>query len=189
MQVKRRSTMERKSRRYRRRGAKPGFSALTLAQRSWPDLDMSTGGSPLGDDRYLGSSTYESQSLGRTQNYSFILPPGYYDEENADVTYPVLIFYTAKVRPHIALGSGLLYQSAMSEKRKVGESLWGKFIVILPDGKCPDDICEKGNFYLNHVDEAQNNRFQDDLYEPWISLTNALEHALPNLRLSRKTFI
>ena len=51
---------------------------------------MSTG-SPLGDDRYLGSSTYESQSLKRTQNYSFILPPGYYDEENID-DYPVLYF-------------------------------------------------------------------------------------------------
>ena len=78
------------------------FSALTLAQRSWPDLDMSTGGSPLGDDRYLGSSTYESQSLGRTQNYSFILPPGYYDEENVDVTYPVLYFLHGQGQDHVS---------------------------------------------------------------------------------------
>ena len=165
------------------------FSALTLAQRSWPDLDMSTGGSPLGDDRYLGSSTYESQSLGRTQNYSFILPPGYYDEENVDVTYPVLYFLHGQGQDHTSLlGSGLLYQSAMSEKRKVGESLWGKFIVILPDGKCPDDICEKGNFYVNHVDEAQNNRFQDDLYELMDIVDERFRTRAPELKTVPKDF-
>jgi len=165
------------------------FSAMTLAQRSWPDLDMTTGSSPLGDARYLGSDTYESQTLGRSQNYSFILPPGYYEEENAEVTYPVLYFLHGQGQDHTDnLGSALLFQSAMSEKRRVGESLWGKFIVVFPDGECPRGVCGTGNFYLNHVDGAPSTRFQDDLYELMDVIDERFRTRDPELKTVPKGF-
>ena len=52
----------------------------------------------------------------------------------------------------------------------------------------PDDICEKGNFYVNHVDEAQNNRFQDDLYELMDIVDERFRTRAPELKTVPKDF-
>ena len=76
----------------------------------------------------------------------------------------------------------------MSEKRRVGESLWGKFIVVFPDGECPRGVCGTGNFYLNHVDGASSTRFQDDLYELMDVIDERFRTRAPELKTVPKGF-
>ena len=141
-------------------------SAFAVAQSVWPHADHEVVANPIGDTRYYGSDTYESQTLGTTQEYSYILPPGYLDPENAEKRYPVLFFLHGQGQHHAdQLAYSIFTQSAMVESSKAHVAKWGKFILIYPNGRCPRGVCSSGNFWTNFVSGEQSQKFYDDFYE------------------------
>jgi hypothetical protein len=142
------------------------LSAFAIAQNAWKNLDRDTGTNPIGDTRYYGTDTYESQTLGYTQEYSYILPPGYHEPENANKRYPVLFFLHGQGQHHTdQLGYSFFTQSAMVESSRPRVAKWGKFIIVYPNGECPDEVCSSGTFWTNHASGEQSQKYYDDFYE------------------------
>jgi hypothetical protein len=142
------------------------IGAFAIAQHTWPHADHEVVANPIGDTRYFGSDTYESQTLGTTQEYSYILPPGYLDPENADKRYPVLFFLHGQGQHHTdQLAYSIFTQSAMVETSTAHVAKWGKFILIYPNGRCPSGVCSSGNFWTNFANGEKNLQFYDDFYE------------------------
>lgn len=142
------------------------IGTFAIAQNTWPHIDHEVVSNPIGDTRYYGTETYESHTLGSTQEYSYILPPGYLDPENTDKRYPVLFFLHGQGQHHRdQLAYSIFTQSAMVESSKIGVAKWGKFIIIYPNGRCPSGVCSSGNFWTNFSDGQQSLKFYDDFYE------------------------
>lgn len=141
-------------------------SAFAIAQNVWPHADRKLEPSPLGDERYFGSDSYESQTLGTSQDFSYVLPPGYHEPENAEKHYPVLFFLHGQGQHHTdQFAFSLFTQSAMSESAGDHEAHWGKFILIAPNGRCPSGVCNTGHFWTNFASGEQSQKFYDDFYE------------------------
>ena len=145
---------------------------MSIAQGFWPRADKSYRRSPVGDPGYIGQDSYMSQTLGREQTYSYVLPPGYHDPEYADEDYPVLYFLHGQGMDHEGTAAtGILFQIAMSESQLPGVSDWTKFIIIFPNGECPEgtadkpEPCHSGNFWTDFVDGEQDTQFQTDFME------------------------
>ena len=112
-------------------------SAFAIAQNVWPHADRELEPTPLGDERYFGSDTYESQTLEMEQQFSYILPPGYHEPENADKRYPVVFFLHGQGQHHTdQFAFSIFTQSAMAESGEGMKAQWGKFILIAPNGRC-----------------------------------------------------
>jgi len=101
-----------------------------------------------------------------------VLPPGYHEPEYADETYPVLYFLHGQGMDHEGTAAmGILFQIAMSESQLPGVSDWTKFILIFPNGECPEgtannpEPCHSGNFWMDFVDDKPATNFQSDLLE------------------------
>lgn len=143
------------------------LSAMSIAQLQWPDTNLSTKPSnPIGDPAYANTDSYESATLGKTKEFSYLLPPGYFDPENADETYPVFFFLHGQGQKHRdLLGASLIMLSNMVESQSVGVSKWAKFITIFPDGKCESEVCDKGNFWVDFASGKSDERFYTDFYE------------------------
>ena len=143
------------------------LSAMSIAQQQWPNSNYSTKPSnPIGNPDYANTTSYESATLGQTKEFSYLLPPGYHDPENADERYPVFFFLHGQGQSHDdLLGASLIMLSNMVESQSVGVSKWAKFITIFPDGKCEDEICDKGNFWVDFASGKADQRFYTDFYE------------------------
>ena len=153
--------------------------AFAIAQNVWPHADKVLESSPLGDERYFGSESYESKTLGATQEYSFILPPGYFEPENAEKEYPVLFFLHGQGQHHTdQLAFSIFTQSAMVESARSQVAKWGKFIIISPNGRCPRDVCGTGHFWTNFASGEPDQRFYDDFYE-LVDLVDSRYRTLP----------
>ncbi len=154
--------------------------ALAIAQNVWPHADRVLEASPLGDERYFGSDSYESSTLGMTQEYSYILPPGYFEPENAEKRYPVIFYLHGQGQHHSdQLGFSLLTQSAMVESGGGATGAkWGKFILISPNGRCPRGACGTGHFWTNFADGNDAYRFYDDFHE-LVDLVDGRYRTLP----------
>ena len=145
---------------------------MSIAQGFWPRADLSYRRSPVGDPGYIGQDTYMSQTLGREQSYSYVLPPGYHEPEYANEDYPVLYFLHGQGMDHEGTAAtGILFQIAMSESQTVGQSDWTKFIIIFPNGECPEatedkpEPCHSGNFWTDFIDGDPETQFQSDFME------------------------
>jgi hypothetical protein len=145
---------------------------MSIAQGFWPRADLSYRRSPVGDPGYIGQDEYMSQTLGRTQTYSYVLPPGYNEPEYADEDYPVLYFLHGQGMDHEGTAAtGILFQIAMSESQMNGQSDWTKFIIIFPNGECPEatadqpEPCHSGNFWTDFVGGSPETQFQSDFLE------------------------
>jgi len=55
--------------------------------------------------------------------------------------------------------------SNMVESDAIDISRWGKFITIFPDGKCEEDVCSQGNFWVDSVNGKEDQRYFTDFYE------------------------
>ena len=141
-------------------------TAFAIVQNGWPHADHEIMANPIGDTRYSGSDSYESQTLGVNQQYTYILPPGYHEPENADLRYPVLFLLHGQGQRHAdQLVYALFTQSAMVESSSPGVAKWGKFIIICPNGRCASGVCSSGNFWTNFSSGEQSHKFYDDFYE------------------------
>ena len=143
------------------------LSAMSIAQQQWPSANYSTKPTnPIGDPNYASTASYESATLGKTKEFSYLLPPGYHDPENANERYPVFFFLHGQGQSHDdLLAASLIMLSNMVEAQSAGVSKWGKFITIFPDGKCESAVCYKGNFWVDFISGKANERFYTDFYE------------------------
>ena len=105
-----------------------GFFAWLEAR--WPNMERTTGGSvPVSSNREL--SVYTSALDSRLRFY-ISLPPGYYDPENAEKTYPVLYFLHGLGQEP----TGSLGPAAVVLQQFMKNGHMGRFILVFPNGKC-----------------------------------------------------
>jgi hypothetical protein len=105
-------------------------------------------------------------ATGRDTPYTVILPPGYFQPENAQLHYPVVYFMHGYGQEPDSLATVTVFvQNAMVDDRVPESRRLQKFILVLVDGKCrpggdldggapvptDGDQCEEGTFYSNHA--------------------------------------
>jgi hypothetical protein len=105
-------------------------------------------------------------SNGRVTPYSVVVPPGYFQPENATKTYPVLYFmHGYGMQPADLAQVAVIAQNAMVDMNVDDAHRMPKFIMVLMDGACrpggaiqnapldgTGDLCEEGQFYTEHAD-------------------------------------
>jgi hypothetical protein len=109
-------------------------------------------------------------STGRVGPVSIVLPPGYFDAENAGVRYPVVYFlHGYGMSPEQLVAFGLFSWEAMNSPRVGTERRMQKMILVFPDGRCRNNECLRGTFYTDAPestpDGAQMQTFLLDLME------------------------
>lgn len=127
----------------------------------WPDADVSM--QPSDDPRLTPKDQKLVMKNGRETPYSIILPPGYFEEANAKLRYPIVyIGHGYGMDPtDIGKSIGSLIHRFMSDPdpmRRLPKAVL-VFIdgVCRPGGEVPNaplstmgDLCEEGTFYTNH---------------------------------------
>lgn len=145
------------------------LTAVAFADSRWLEADRSR----VDDVDVLGlvqSKSYRSERLGRDRNYGVVLPPGY--AESGDQTYPVLYFLHGQGQESDdLLATALLFFAYMAdsndaERIRLGQSDWGKFIIVFPDSTCDVGACRTGNFNTNHSGvTGEGPAYADAFYE------------------------
>ena len=98
-----------------------------------------------------------TSSLGRTGPYSMVLPPGYFDEENADTCYPIVYFlHGYGMDPEGLSAVGLILWGYMNSQLVPISSRIQKMIFVFPDGRCRGDECLRGTFYTDAPESTPN---------------------------------
>ncbi len=93
---------------------------------------------------------FTAPSTGRTGPVSIILPPGYYEPEYADTTYPVVYFlHGYGMEPTQLVDTAVLIWNFMIASTIPEAQRMQKMIFVFPDGRCRGDECVKGTFYTN----------------------------------------
>lgn len=135
------------------------LTALFGMSARWPGGDRRRRQQVIsGDLAYVDSFT---DSYGRTAPYGVVLPPGYFDEDQQDLTYPVVYFlHGYGQRAEDLVATGLIFPAYMVDRTVPEHRRMQKMIFIFPDGRCrsdPDpesdfhgnDGCLKGTFYVD----------------------------------------
>ena len=116
------------------------------------DLESPQG--KLEDFGFLDS--YESEALGRENEFGVLLPPDYYLERSIenDERYPVMYFFHGQgqsaadmVLAGLAVW-GSMKESFRSDRQAAGLTDLQRAIIIWADGECKDDECWTGIFTL-----------------------------------------
>jgi hypothetical protein len=98
-----------------------------------------------------------TSSLGRTGPYSLVLPPGYFDEENADTCYPIVYFlHGYGMDPEGLSAIGFILWGYMNSQLVPVSSRIQKMIFVFPDGRCRGDECLRGTFYTDAPESTPN---------------------------------
>lgn len=91
-----------------------------------------------------------TSSVGRTGPATVILPPGYFDEAYADVTYPVVyLLHGYGMAPEDLQATGIIIWNYMISRRIPEADRLQKMIFVFPDGLCRGDECLQGTFYAD----------------------------------------
>lgn len=148
---------------------------IQMMDARWPDGDRRRT-----DDRvcaeggtcgYVNTFVFDyTATTGRTGPVTMILPPGYFDPENADRRYPVVYFlHGYGMEPDDLVALGLLMFADMNSPRVGSSRRLQKMILVFPDGRCRGNECLRGTFYTdapdNVPDGAQMQTFLLDLME------------------------
>jgi len=89
-------------------------------------------------------------STGRTGPAAIVLPPGYFDEENANKRYPVVYFmHGYGQQPQDLVNIGIIIWNFMGSQLIPFDSRIQKAIFVFPDGRCRGDECGRGTFYAD----------------------------------------
>jgi hypothetical protein len=139
---------------------------MSIAQGFWPRPNLDPRWNPVGDAAYLGHATFVSPVTGFEREYSYALPPGYHDPENAKEDYPVLYFLHGQGMEHEGMvGTAIVFLTAMAESQRAGRSDWSKFIIVFPDGECPENTCHSGNFWTDFASGDPETQYTTDMFE------------------------
>jgi S-formylglutathione hydrolase FrmB len=135
------------------------LTATFLMSSRWPGGDRTWVRWDITDDlSFIESFT---DSSGRTTPYSVVLPPGYYDEDQQDRTYPVIYFlHGYGQKPEDLVATGIIFPNYMVSDVIPDHQRMQKLIMIFPDGRCRsdpdpegelhgDDGCIRGTFYAD----------------------------------------
>ncbi len=96
-------------------------------------------------------------STGRVGPVTIVLPPGYYDEEFADVSFPVVYFLHGYGQdPTDLLPVGLILWNFMTARTIPEAERLQKMIFVFPDGRCRDGECVKGTFFADAPPSTPN---------------------------------
>lgn len=111
-----------------------------------------------------------TSSRGRTGPVSVVLPPGYFDEEYAETTYPVVyLLHGYGMSPDQLLPTGQLIWTFMTARSIPEAQRMQKMIFVFPDGQCRDDECVRGTFFADSPESnpggAQMETFMLDLMD------------------------
>jgi len=119
---------------------------------------------------------------GREYPYTVVLPPGYFQAENAELRYPVVYLGHGYGQQPVDLAQvSFVAQNAMIDDRVEELRRMQKFIIVLADASCRPsgdvknepvdprgDLCEEGAFYTNHPEgpyqgESQLIQLQEEI--------------------------
>ena len=93
---------------------------------------------------------FTSPTTGRTGPVSIVLPPGYFDDEYRDTTYPVVyLLHGYGMEPQDLIATGILIWTFMTARTIPHADRFQKMILVYPDGRCRGDECLKGTFYAD----------------------------------------
>jgi hypothetical protein len=123
-----------------------------MSQR-WPDGDRRRVSDTLCDTCANPNKIvldFVAPSTGRHGPVSIILPPGYFDEEYADISYPVVYFlHGYGMEPTQLVDVAVLIWNYMIAATIPDAQRMQKMIFVFPDGSCRGDECVKGTFYTD----------------------------------------
>lgn len=127
------------------------FTLFNWSGAQWPNLEEPK--APFGgasyDEREL-VEWYDSAVLGAKRDYAMLLPPGYHDEANKDVRYPVLfLLHGYGMDPGDFVSSAIIADSQMTGDNPVLRPM----IIVYPNGRC----C-----FVNQATGARDCRENDD---------------------------
>lgn len=140
------------------------FSSVGMMSARWPNMDRT-----ILNDRmcstvnpacpYVNALTtdFTAPTTGRTGPVTIVLPPGYYQPENADETYPIVYFlHGYGMQPmDLQIIGGIMWNYMISptipEARRVP-----KMIFVFPDGRCRNGECLRGTFYTDAPESTPN---------------------------------
>lgn len=132
------------------------------------DMESPTG--RLQDFSFL--STFDSEVLGKSQEYGVLLPPDYYLPEMQEQGYPVLYFFHGQgmdVQGTTAIGLPIwpsMKESARNDRLQAGVTDLQRIILVFVDGNCAGDECWTGNFYADFEGlPSDHRRFEDAFFE------------------------
>ncbi|GAB4200959.1 MAG: hypothetical protein OHK0013_12510 [Sandaracinaceae bacterium] len=98
-----------------------------------------------------------TSSVGRTGPYSLVLPPGYFDPENADTCYPIVYFlHGYGMDPEGLSAVGLILWGYMNSQLVPESRRIQKMIFVFPDGRCRGNECLRGTFYTDAPESTPN---------------------------------
>lgn len=127
----------------------------------WPDPDLEP--QSTDDPRLTPKGLTFTMKNGRKTPYGLLLPPGYFEPQNADRTYPVVYMgHGYGMDPEdLASGTGQIILNFMADANE--QKRLPKAIMVFIDGRCrPEgevpkgpvdaagDLCEEGGFYTDH---------------------------------------
>jgi len=134
------------------------LTATFLMSSRWPQGDRSWVQWNIIGLNYIEEFT---DSYGRTAPYTVVLPPGYFDEDQQDQTYPVIYFlHGYGQKPEDLVATGIIFPNYMISDTVPDHLRMQKLIMIFPDGRCRsepdpeddlhgDDGCIRGTFYAD----------------------------------------
>lgn len=132
------------------------LSVMAWMGQRWPDGDRSrvadricTEINAQCDD--INQFTFDfTSSRGRTGPVSVVLPPGYFQDEYQDTTYPVVyLLHGYGMTPEDLLPTGVLIWSFMTTGSIPEAQRLQKMIFVFPDGQCRGDECVRGTFFAD----------------------------------------
>ena len=152
------------------------LSVMAWMSQRWPGGDrqrvadrVCTGITPTCEN--INQFTFDfTSSRGRTGPVSVVLPPGYFDDEYQDTTYPVVyLLHGYGMSPDQLLPTGLLIWTFMTAQTIPEAQRLQKMIFVFPDGQCRGDECVRGTFFADSPESnpggAQMETFMLDLMD------------------------
>ncbi|MBK8171448.1 MAG: hypothetical protein IPK60_14035 [Sandaracinaceae bacterium] len=140
------------------------IGVLAWMSSRWPDGDrrsvvdtLCKEGSPgcVQPNQFIRDFT--SPTTNRTGPVSIVLPPGYYEEENAGLRYPVVYFmHGYGMDPQGLVDLGALVWAFMRLPTIPEARRMQKMIFVFPDGLCRGNECIQGTFYTDAPESTPN---------------------------------